>query len=105
MEQEKLTENGDCLWTQAYDFAPLTNGSGRQFRTEDHEEAVSSSDRHSNRRHQAARSRGTDRRRGAMETKGEDVLAFSNLDAAENRPMATRKDVYKDAGVDAAEAD
>ena len=44
-----------------------------------------------------------------METKGGDVLAFpfprSSLDAAENEPMTTRHDVYKDTGVDTAEAD
>jgi phosphoribosylformylglycinamidine cyclo-ligase len=42
-----------------------------------------------------------------METKDGGVVAFSesNLDAMENRPMAARQDVYKDTGVDTAEAD
>jgi phosphoribosylformylglycinamidine cyclo-ligase len=42
-----------------------------------------------------------------MEHKSGDVLAFakSNWDAAENRPTAVRQDVYKDTGVDTAEAD
>lgn len=42
-----------------------------------------------------------------METKIGDVLAFSksNSDAPENKSMATRQDVYKDTGVDTAEAD
>src|SRR5712691_97910 len=42
-----------------------------------------------------------------METRGADVLAFSksSLDAAEGEPMTTRPDVYKDTGVDTAEAD
>jgi phosphoribosylformylglycinamidine cyclo-ligase len=42
-----------------------------------------------------------------METKGGDVLAFprSSSDAAEDTPMKTGHDVYKDAGVDTAEAD
>jgi phosphoribosylformylglycinamidine cyclo-ligase len=42
-----------------------------------------------------------------MEIKRGDVLTFSksNLDEAENTPMATRQDVYKDTGVDTAEAD
>ena len=36
-----------------------------------------------------------------------DVLAFpkSSLDGAENKPMTTRRDVYRDTGVDTAEAD
>jgi phosphoribosylformylglycinamidine cyclo-ligase len=42
-----------------------------------------------------------------MEIRGGDVLAFSKstFDAAENGPMATRHDVYKETGVDTAEAD
>src|ERR1700680_2037893 len=42
-----------------------------------------------------------------METKSGDVLAFSksNLDEAESKSMAAQQDVYKDAGVDTAEAD
>jgi phosphoribosylformylglycinamidine cyclo-ligase len=42
-----------------------------------------------------------------METKGGDVLTFSNsnLGAAEGPSMATRQDVYKGTGVDTAEAD
>src|SRR5260370_20584365 len=42
-----------------------------------------------------------------METKGGHVLAFSKpaLDAAEDEPMTIRHDVYKDSGVDTAEAD
>lgn len=40
-------------------------------------------------------------------TKTGDVLAFSksSSDAEDNRPMTTRQDVYKDTGVDTAEAD
>jgi phosphoribosylformylglycinamidine cyclo-ligase len=40
-----------------------------------------------------------------METKGADVLAFSGFGTAQNGPMATRHDVYKETGVDTAEAD
>jgi hypothetical protein len=38
-----------------------------------------------------------------MEPKGVDVLAFSST--AQSGPMTTRRDVYKETGVDTAEAD
>ncbi len=39
-----------------------------------------------------------------MEIKGADVLAFSGFGTAQNGPMATRRDAYKETGVDTAEA-
>jgi phosphoribosylformylglycinamidine cyclo-ligase len=40
-----------------------------------------------------------------METKGADVLAFSGFGTAQSGPMVTRRDTYKESGVDTAEAD
>lgn len=40
-----------------------------------------------------------------METRGADVLACYGFGAAQNGPMATRRDAYKEAGIDTTEAD